>query len=75
MKCKLTVGALIRRKYFGHAHKARMSSFDPSFNPNQLYIITKLDHDAGILQIMDPSTGKIETLPDSTDYFEVLSQK
>lgn len=72
----MKVGDLIRRKFFGHYQKTRMKSFDPSFsfNPEQFYIVTKLDEENGMIQILDTETGEVEVIPDSSDYYEVISE-
>tara|TARA_Y100000296_G_C5077988_1_gene208364 strand:- start:243 stop:482 length:240 start_codon:yes stop_codon:yes gene_type:complete len=71
---KMKVGDLIRRRFVTLAQKRRMMGFDPAFDPDALYIVTKIDDDLGGAQILNTATGNVETVVNSTDYYEVISE-
>ncbi|MAG27685.1 hypothetical protein CMI47_19310 [Candidatus Pacearchaeota archaeon] len=70
----MKVGDLIRRRFVTLAQKRRMMGFDPAFDPDALYIVTKIDDDLGGAQILNTATGNVETVVNSTDYYEVISE-
>jgi len=69
----MKVGDLVKRKYFGHYQKARMMNFDKDYNPNDLYHVIEICDDLEAAKILNTKTGKIECIPNSGDYYEVIS--
>jgi len=70
----MSPGDLIKRKFFGHYQKQRMMGFDPTFDPDQIYIVLEDSDDINAVKILNTVTGKTETIPGSSNYYEIVSE-
>ena len=67
-------GDLIKRRFTTFAQKRRMMEFDTTFDPEAIYIVTKIDDDLDGAQILNTVTGVVETVVNSTEYYEIVSE-
>ena len=51
-----------------------MMGFDPTFDPDQIYIVLEDSDDINAVKILNTVTGKTETIPGSSNYYEIVSE-
>ena len=68
----MKVGDLIKRKYMSIAQRRRMMAMSSNFYPETIYIVVKINEDIGA-RIYNPLTDGYETIPNSRDYYEIVS--
>jgi hypothetical protein len=50
-----------------------MMAMSHNLSPETIYIVVKIDEDLGA-RIYDPLTNRYETIPNSRDYYEIVSE-
>ena len=70
----MKVGDLICRKAYGYYHAALGYSHKTTYDFDKIYIVIRYNKEAGMVKILDATTGEFEVIPDSDEFYEVINE-